>query len=179
MTKDEKEKLGVMAEKICDTYCRIPELYASRYKDPDTAQHYLLDEICERCPICDLIEGNETKETDKMKYYIIPAQGEITAHLCDQIRLKALQRAVHGNIEIMKNDRFLVIGNEEGLIRGDKLNVLASILCKTYIFGDCVIAQQDGVELVGLDEWNEERLLEEIERVSNTNRNNIEVINEN
>lgn len=40
-----------VAEEICDGYCKYPDEYRERYKDPDEAQERMAIERCENCPL--------------------------------------------------------------------------------------------------------------------------------
>lgn len=40
---------------MCDNYFKYPEVYLSRYKDPDEAYDVMGDEQCQHCPLSRLI----------------------------------------------------------------------------------------------------------------------------
>ena len=44
-----------ITERICDSYCKYPELYLCYYHDPDEANENMMREKCEHCPLNEVI----------------------------------------------------------------------------------------------------------------------------
>ena len=42
--------------RMCDDYCKYPEIYGRLYSDPDEAQERMCIEKCEDCPLVRLVE---------------------------------------------------------------------------------------------------------------------------
>ena len=49
--KNVVELLESVCDKICDKYCKFPEVYCSQYKDEDKAYEVMLEEKCVCCPL--------------------------------------------------------------------------------------------------------------------------------
>lgn len=53
----EEKKVSVMnllieiADKICDDYCKYPEICQGQEKDPDRAEDLLYETYCAKCPL--------------------------------------------------------------------------------------------------------------------------------
>lgn len=45
------EQLEAIAEEICDSYCKYPDLVKDKFEDPDEAMEYIGDTYCSSCPI--------------------------------------------------------------------------------------------------------------------------------
>ncbi len=45
------EQLNVIAEEICDSYCKYPDLMKQKFEDPDEAMDYIGDTYCVNCPL--------------------------------------------------------------------------------------------------------------------------------
>lgn len=45
------EQLNKIAEEICDSYCKYPDLAKDKFEDPDEAMEYIGDTYCSGCPI--------------------------------------------------------------------------------------------------------------------------------
>lgn len=45
------EQLEVIAEEICDSYCKYPDRAKDLYEDPDEAMDWISDNHCVNCPI--------------------------------------------------------------------------------------------------------------------------------
>lgn len=45
------EMLQEIAETMCDGYCKWPNEYLSRFKDPEDANEVMLEEKCGSCPM--------------------------------------------------------------------------------------------------------------------------------
>jgi len=55
MTNEEK---GKIIEDVCDHYCRYPQVYMTRYNDADDAAYYMVEEVCQNCPL-ERLRGNK------------------------------------------------------------------------------------------------------------------------
>lgn len=55
MTNEEKEKI---IEDVCDNYCKFPQTYLQRYNDTDDASYYMVEEVCQNCPL-ERLRGNK------------------------------------------------------------------------------------------------------------------------
>jgi hypothetical protein len=45
------EQLNAIAEEICDSYCKYPDLMKQKFEDPDEAMDYIGDTYCVNCPL--------------------------------------------------------------------------------------------------------------------------------
>ena len=45
------EQLNKIAEEICDSYCKYPDLVKKKFEDPDEAMEYIGNTYCSGCPI--------------------------------------------------------------------------------------------------------------------------------
>ena len=46
-----REQIGFVSEIICDDFCKYPDEYHCKYKDPDIARDTMNMEVCEKwCP---------------------------------------------------------------------------------------------------------------------------------
>lgn len=45
------QQLEKVKEDICDNYCKYPEKYLEKIKDPDKAMNEMWEHICENCPL--------------------------------------------------------------------------------------------------------------------------------
>ncbi len=45
------EQLNKIAEEICDSYCKYPDLVKDKFEDPDEAMEWIGDTYCAECPI--------------------------------------------------------------------------------------------------------------------------------
>ena len=45
------EQLNKIAEEICDSYCKYPDLAKKKFEDPDEAMEWIGDTYCAGCPI--------------------------------------------------------------------------------------------------------------------------------
>jgi hypothetical protein len=48
------EQLEAVKEKVCDGYCRFPELALGTNEDPDKAWEWLEHTYCQNCPLNEL-----------------------------------------------------------------------------------------------------------------------------
>ena len=46
-----KEQLIAIGDKICDEYCKYPDICLAEKKDPDDAEDLLLEKYCCSCPL--------------------------------------------------------------------------------------------------------------------------------
>lgn len=80
-----------------------------------------------------------------MSAQLISVDGEVTD--LERSDLNAVQEAVAGYAEIVYRDsKRMVLGNEEGTLRGMECNSKASDLCSKYLVGPIVV-------LTGKDRW--------------------------
>lgn len=49
-----REQLEAVKEKVCDGYCRFPELALGTNEDPDEAWEWLERTYCQNCPLNEL-----------------------------------------------------------------------------------------------------------------------------
>ena len=51
MKKGIVEQLQEIAYKMCDRYCKYPDIYHSQYEDDDEGTEALYREQCKKCPL--------------------------------------------------------------------------------------------------------------------------------
>ena len=45
------EQLNKIAEEICDSYCKYPDIAGEKFDNPDEAMDWISDTYCVNCPI--------------------------------------------------------------------------------------------------------------------------------
>lgn len=48
------EIIEKVIEEMCDKYCKYPDEYLSKLKDPDIANDQMLENVCAHCPLSKL-----------------------------------------------------------------------------------------------------------------------------
>jgi len=48
------EQFESIKERICDQYCKYPDMAKLAYEDPDEAMERLMHSYCEHCPLMEL-----------------------------------------------------------------------------------------------------------------------------
>ena len=48
------EQMQSVADRMCDCYCKYPDIYRGKIKDVDEAQEQMQHEQCEHCPLMEL-----------------------------------------------------------------------------------------------------------------------------
>ena len=46
-----QEIIDKVIEEMCNGYCKMPEVYLSKYKDPDEAHEAMWNDCCMGCPL--------------------------------------------------------------------------------------------------------------------------------